>query len=105
MTDNIGAPGTEFSRRDLMRATGSAGLLGLAGCSTPSSDAPSSLDQQQKVKQSGLSPAGAPQVVDVTEQYLDLAKTYATRADSPLTGIAVEYIYRSGEPDVLPGSP
>jgi FtsP/CotA-like multicopper oxidase with cupredoxin domain len=68
MTDNIGAPGTEFSRRDLMRATGSAGLLGLAGCSTPSSDAPSSLDQQQKVKQSGLSPAGAPQVVDVTEQ-------------------------------------
>ncbi|MFC7116058.1 multicopper oxidase domain-containing protein [Natronoarchaeum sp. GCM10025703] len=68
MTDNIGAPGTKFSRRDLMRATGSAGLLGLAGCSTPSSDAPSSLDQQQKVKQSGLSPAGAPQVVDVTEQ-------------------------------------
>jgi hypothetical protein len=44
-------------------------------------------------------------VVDVTEQYLDLAKTYATAADSPLTGVAVEYIYRSGEPDVLPGKP
>jgi len=42
-------------------------------------------------------------VVDITEQYLDLAKEYATAADSPLTGIAVEYIYRSGEPDVLPG--
>jgi len=49
--------------------------------------------------------AGYRRVVDVTEQYLDLAKTYATRADSPLTGIAVEYIYRSGEPEVLPGSP
>ena len=44
-------------------------------------------------------------VVDITEQYLDLAKGYATAADSPLTGIAVEYIYRSGGPDVLPGHP
>ncbi|MBV0900862.1 hypothetical protein [Haloarcula salina] len=44
-------------------------------------------------------------VVDVTEQYLDLAKTYATEADSPLTGVAVEYIYRSGVPGVLPGNP
>lgn len=48
---------------------------------------------------------GYRRVVDVTEQYLDLAKTYATRADSPLTGIAVEYIYRSGKSEVLPGSP
>jgi hypothetical protein len=43
-------------------------------------------------------------VVEVTEEYLDLAKEYATRANSPLTGIAIEYIYRSGEPGVLPGS-
>ena len=42
-------------------------------------------------------------VVDITEQYLDLAKAYATAADSPLTGVAVEYIYRSGDPEVLPG--
>ena len=42
-------------------------------------------------------------VVDITERYLDLAKEYATAADSPLTGVAVEYIYRSGEPEVLPG--
>ena len=42
-------------------------------------------------------------VVDITEQYLDLAKDYATAADSPLTGVAVEYIFRSGEPSVLPG--
>ncbi|MFC7021427.1 MULTISPECIES: hypothetical protein [Haloarcula] len=43
-------------------------------------------------------------VVDITEQYLDLAESYATAADSPLTGIAAEYIYRSGDPLVLPGS-
>ena len=49
--------------------------------------------------------AGYRRVVDITEQYLDLAKTYATAADSPLTGVAVEYIYRSGEPEVLPGKP
>jgi len=49
--------------------------------------------------------AGYRRVVDITEQYLDLAKTYATAADSPLTGVAVEYIYRSGEPEVLPGTP
>jgi hypothetical protein len=47
--------------------------------------------------------AGYTHVVDITEQYLDRAKGYATAADSPLTGVAVEYIYRSGEPDVLPG--
>ncbi|WP_254273933.1 hypothetical protein [Haloarcula marina] len=42
-------------------------------------------------------------VVDITEQYLNLAKEYATAAESPLTGVAVEYIYRSGDPSVLPG--
>ena len=48
--------------------------------------------------------AGYNHVRDITEQYLDRAKAYATAADSPLTGVAVEYIYRSGEPEVLPGS-
>ncbi|MHB9288246.1 hypothetical protein ACKVMT_14555 [Halobacteriales archaeon Cl-PHB] len=43
-------------------------------------------------------------VVDVTERYLDRAKAEATAAESPLTGIAVEYIYRDGDPDVLPGA-
>jgi GntR family transcriptional repressor for pyruvate dehydrogenase complex len=33
-----------------------------------------------------------------------LAAEHATTADSPLTGIATEYIYRSGTPEVLPGS-
>ncbi|MFB6074389.1 MAG: hypothetical protein ABEJ89_05205 [Haloarculaceae archaeon] len=48
--------------------------------------------------------AGYRRVVDVAEQYLDRAKAYATEADSPLTGVAIEYIYRSGHPEVLPGS-
>jgi len=45
-------------------------------------------------------------VLDISESYLDLARAEATAADSPLTGIATEYIYRSGTPEVLPpGSP
>ena len=42
--------------------------------------------------------------VDLSEEYLDLAKDHATAVDSVLTGIAAEYIYRSGDPGVLPGS-
>ena len=44
----------------------------------------------------------ATHVVDISEQYLDLAKDHATAVDSTLTGIATEYIYRSGDPTVLP---
>jgi hypothetical protein len=43
-------------------------------------------------------------VVTLTERYLDRAKAEATAAESPLTGIAVEYIYRDGDPGVLPGA-
>ena len=44
----------------------------------------------------------AQRAVDISEQYLDLAKEHATAVDSTLTGIATEYIYRSGDPSVLP---
>ena len=44
----------------------------------------------------------AERVVDISERYLDLAKEHATTVDSTLTGIATEYIYRSGDPAVLP---
>ena len=44
-------------------------------------------------------------VCAVAEQYFDLAREYAAAADSPLTGIAIEYIVRSGDPSVLPGHP
>jgi len=42
-------------------------------------------------------------IVDISERYLDLATHFAADTDSPLTGIAAEYIYRSGDPSVLPG--
>jgi hypothetical protein len=41
-------------------------------------------------------------VVDISERYLDLATDHASAADSTLTGIATEYIYRSGTPERLP---
>ena len=44
----------------------------------------------------------ADRVVDISEQYLDLAQDHATAVDSTLTGIATEYIYRSGDPTLLP---
>ena len=43
-------------------------------------------------------------VVAISEQYFDRAKREATAAESTLTGIATEYIYRDGTPEVLPGS-
>ena len=69
MTNQIGAPGTSISRRDFMRATGSAGVLGLAGCSAPRADAGGA--GTPTVDGGGgndLPAAAAPQVVDVTEQ-------------------------------------
>ncbi|MCY4732220.1 multicopper oxidase domain-containing protein [Natronomonas gomsonensis] len=66
MTDNIGAPGTDFSRRDFVKATGTIGVAGLAGCSTgyqgPAQQSAGTQDGEQ------LPLAGAPQVVDVHEQ-------------------------------------
>ncbi|WP_318570836.1 hypothetical protein [Salinigranum marinum] len=43
-------------------------------------------------------------VVDVAETYFDRARAYADAADSTLTGIAVEYILRSGDVSGLPGA-
>lgn len=43
-------------------------------------------------------------VVEISEAYLDRASTEATVADSTLTGIATEYIYRNGNPEKLPTS-
>ena len=44
-------------------------------------------------------------VVELSEAYFDRARSYATEADSTLTGIAVEYILRSGDVSHLPGAP
>ena len=43
-------------------------------------------------------------VVSIATDYFDLAREHATEADSPLNGIAIEYILRSGDPERLPGS-
>ncbi|AWB27972.1 hypothetical protein [Halococcoides cellulosivorans] len=42
-------------------------------------------------------------ILDVVEAYLDCAREHAETAESPLTGIAIEYIDRRGDPSVLPG--
>jgi hypothetical protein len=42
-------------------------------------------------------------VVSITMDYFDLAREHAEAADSPLNGIAIEYILRSGDPERLPG--
>jgi hypothetical protein len=41
--------------------------------------------------------------VEISRRYLERARREATEADSTLTGIATEYIYRNGDPGVLPG--
>lgn len=43
-------------------------------------------------------------VVGIVDRYLDRARTAAVDSDSAMTGIGVEYIYRAGDPSVLPGS-
>ncbi len=42
-------------------------------------------------------------VIEMSEAYLDRARQQATAVDSPLTGIAIEYIYCDGVPEKLPG--
>jgi len=72
MTKQVGAPGTTLSRRQFVKATGTTGILGLAGCAAPTNTEtkPSRAETATAAQQSGSSlPAAAkPQVVDVTDQ-------------------------------------
>jgi len=70
MTDQVGAPGTKLSRRQFMKATGTAGTVGLAGCAAPTNTDPSGAETATAAQQSDASlPAAAkPQVVDLNEQ-------------------------------------
>jgi hypothetical protein len=52
----------------------------------------------------GSDAAAYENVVSITMAYFDLARQYAETAESPLNGIAIEYILRSGDPERLPGS-
>jgi len=46
---------------------------------------------------------GYRRVREVADRYAERARTCAARSRSPLVGIAVEYVTRSGDPTVLPG--
>ncbi len=47
---------------------------------------------------------GYRRVQQVADRYAERARACAARSRSPLVGIAVEYVTRSGDPSVLPGS-
>jgi hypothetical protein len=47
---------------------------------------------------------GYRQVCDLSRAYADRARALAARSRSPLVGVAVEYVTRSGDPSVLPGA-
>ncbi|MFB6178613.1 MAG: multicopper oxidase domain-containing protein [Halorientalis sp.] len=74
MSEQLSAPGTPFSRRDFVKATGAAGIASVAGCQAPT--APN--DEQAMNKDTAtpssstsgpkLPPAAPPQVVDLAAQ-------------------------------------
>lgn len=41
-------------------------------------------------------------ITEIVDGYISRSKHYARKSGTPLTGIAIEYIYREGEPSVLP---
>ncbi|QLD90843.1 multicopper oxidase domain-containing protein [Natronomonas salina] len=67
MSPNIGAPGTDLSRRDFAKATGTVGIASLAGCATGYQGTANRQPASQSTA-NDLPLAGAPEVVDVTEQ-------------------------------------
>ena len=68
MTQPIGAPGTDLSRRDFAKATGTVGIASLAGCATGYQGNSRRQQSRQDGQANDLPLAGPPQVVDVTEQ-------------------------------------
>ncbi|MHB9286888.1 multicopper oxidase domain-containing protein [Halobacteriales archaeon Cl-PHB] len=67
MTDSIGAPGSEMTRREFVAATGSAGIIASAGCaSAPSRQA--STPGTVPATEAQVPTTSPPAVVDVTEQ-------------------------------------
>ncbi len=73
MSNPIGAPGDGLSRRDFMKATGTAGILGLAGCTSLGSSGPQTNNSQPRTQNTGspaqdLPTTSPPEVVNVDEQ-------------------------------------
>jgi len=65
MSDNIGAPGSDISRREFVAATGGTGALALAGCTAPAQDSATPAQQSAAADLPTTSP---PEVVQVDEQ-------------------------------------
>jgi FtsP/CotA-like multicopper oxidase with cupredoxin domain len=71
MSNPIGAPGDGLSRRDFVKATGTAGVVGAAGCAAApkaGDGTQSSQSQPQQQQQSDLPTTSPPEVVNVDEQ-------------------------------------
>ncbi len=73
MSNQMSAPGTRFSRRDFVKATGAAGVLSVAGCSGPTADSQQATEtatetQSPSNNMEQLPTTSPPQVVDLAAQ-------------------------------------
>ncbi|MFD1589137.1 multicopper oxidase domain-containing protein [Halorientalis brevis] len=73
MSDQMSAPGTGFSRRDFVKATGAAGVASVAGCQGPTADSQETMNQNTSSSSTAtaaeqLPAAAPPQVVDLAAQ-------------------------------------
>ncbi|MFA1611819.1 multicopper oxidase domain-containing protein [Halobellus rubicundus] len=87
MSTPVGAPGSTMSRREFLAATGSAGALGLAGCTAPTEERVQASQTANQATTDGSVPSTSPpEVVDVDEQggSVTLKSTPARHAVHPL---------------------
>jgi len=91
MRNYVGAPGSTVSRREFLAATGSVGVLGLAGCAAPTNDdgnAAVGADETTvaQTSESSLPYTSPPEVVQVDEQggQVTLKSAPARHAAHPL---------------------
>ncbi len=83
MSNLMGAPGDGLSRRDFVKATGAAGIVGAAGCAgAPKAGDDSQGNMPQQQQQSDLPTTSPPEVVNVDEQGNELTiSSVAARHD------------------------
>ncbi|WP_340097997.1 multicopper oxidase domain-containing protein [Salinibaculum salinum] len=82
MSTPIGAPGDGLSRRDFVKATGTAGIVGAAGCASAPKAGVGGQDNQPQAQQSDLPTTSPPEVVNVDEQGNELTiSSVAARHD------------------------
>ncbi|MEF8784623.1 MAG: multicopper oxidase domain-containing protein [Haloarculaceae archaeon] len=82
MSTPIGAPGDGLSRRDFVKATGTAGVVGAAGCASAPKAGVGGQGNQPQAQQSDLPTTSPPEVVNVDEQGNELTiSSVAARHD------------------------